>query len=230
VVTKGNVAHYAGQHGVDIAVTVLKPSKPVLKTGSYGHHNAGPSIGYWRKVNGNKPYEEIQQYIRIKRTDHQGYFAVIYPHRPAEAAPEFTAWADGAGVSAEVAGERHIVVCAEKSARYQDGRVTVDGQRAVVRLGKGRTVLALLAGASVSAAGYTLAASGPAAVTVAATGIAGEANLPAAGELRLTLPQANPALTATLVIDGKEQPLTMTWDGNTINLALPGGKSRWTIR
>lgn len=228
---QGNVANYTGQHGVDVAVTVLDPAKPEFTTGEYGHNFIGPTMGFWRKVNGAKPFAEVQHFIRMKRSDHKGYFAVIYPHRPNETAPAFTAWAGGAGVTAEVAGERHVVVCAERAARYQGGGVTVDGQRAVVRIGKERTVLALLQGTSVSAAGCTLAAEGPAAVTVGAGGgMTGEANLSVAGDLRLTLPQANPALKAALLVNGQEQPLAMAWEGATLKLALPKGKSSFAIR
>lgn len=230
VQTQGNRANYAGQHGVDIAVTVLDPVKPEFTTGTYGHTNCGPSLGYWRKMNGDKPYAEVQQYIRLKRTDHQGYFAVIYPHRPNEAVPAFVAWAGGAGVTAEVAGERHVVLCAAQPGRYQDGAVSVDGQRAVVRFGKERTVLVLLDAAAIAAAGYTLAASGPVAVTIGADGITAEANLPAAGTLCLTLPAANPALKATLQSNDHDQPLTMIWEGTTLKLALPKGKSQLAIR
>ena len=89
-------------------------------------------------------------------------------------------------------------------------------------------MLALLDGAAVSAAGYTLAASGPASVMIGATGITAEANLSAGGELRLTLPQANPALQAVLIRDGQEIALPV--QPGTVppsNSHCPRAKTDW---
>jgi len=124
--------------------------------------------------NGRKPFAEIQHFIRVKRTDHKGYFSVLYPHRPDEPVPAFTAWAGGAGTTAVIGSETHTVVCAEQPGSFNDNGVACVGQRALVRQGNNRLLLALLAGRRIEAAGYSLEATGPAAVTVAGNQLSGE--------------------------------------------------------
>jgi hypothetical protein len=189
VTTDANVATFAGQHGVDLAVTMLDPPAPTFTTGEYGHKFiAGNAVPFWRAVNGNKPFEEVQRFIRVKRTDHGGYLAVLYPYRPGEAVPAFTPWGHGAGVQATVGHERHVVICAATPGRHEAGDVALDGQRALVRTSDSARHLVLLAGTRLSAGNVVLAAPGPVAVTIGPAEISGEANLPVAGEVRLSVP------------------------------------------
>jgi hypothetical protein len=225
----GNVVNYPGQYGVDVALTVLDPAKPAFATGSYQHNFIGPTRGYWNKQNPGKPFEEVQHFARIKRSDHGGYFVVIFPHRPNEPAPAFTAWGGGAGTSALVNGERHVVVCAEAPGTYSGNGITLQGQRAVVRDGNGKTVLALLQGTSLKAGNITLTASGPVALTVSRDGISGEANLPAAGPVTLAMPEAH-GLKAALLVDGKEQPLEAKPGPDSLILTLPAGRCKFVVK
>jgi hypothetical protein len=230
VQTRDNTARYTGQHGVDLTVTVLDPAKPTFATGQYGHKFLyGPAAPFWRKMNGNKPFEEIQHFIRLKRTDHRGYFTVLYPHRPDEAPPAFTPWANGAGVTAVVQGERHVVVCADAPGKFAGNGITVEGQRAVVRDGNGRTVLALLQGTLLKAGGHALAADGPAAVTITRDGITGEANFSAPGTLTLSAPEAH-GMKAYLLVDGQEQPLEAKAGNGSLTLTLPAGRCAFVMR
>ncbi|MHB9132993.1 MAG: hypothetical protein ACYDBB_18150 [Armatimonadota bacterium] len=227
----GNTAEYNGQHGVDVTVTMLDPAKPTITTGQYGHEFLGPASQFWNKVNPGKKYQETQHFIRVKRTDHQGYFAVIYPHRLNEATPAFTAWGKGAGVTAIVGDEKHVAICADKPGVYSDGGITLDGQRAVVRTGGNRLVMVLLAGKRLQAGEYEVSAPGPVAVTVEKTGISGEASLASAGKVLLHMAKGFTPGTATLNIDGKERPLMFTWQaGDILTLSLPAGKCRFVVK
>ena len=233
VETRGNVAHYPGQHGVDLTVTMLDPSQPEFTTGKYGHHFlyegfCGP---YFRKVNGpDAKWEEVQHFVRAKRTDHKGYFAVLYPHRAGEVAPAFTAWAGGAGVSATINGEKQIAICAEQAGQYSDGDVSVDGQRALVRDDNGRLVLALLSGTRLQAFGYELCTPGPASIAIEGAQITGEANLLAPGELRLTVPKGIKVSTCRVVTDTGEHQVALVQDGDALGIPLPSGRCRFALR
>ncbi|MHB9024154.1 MAG: hypothetical protein ACYC7E_08255 [Armatimonadota bacterium] len=233
VETNGNVAHYPGQFDMDLTVTMLDPVTPEFATGQYGHDflYQGPIGKFFWQVNGKgTKFEEIQRFIRVKRTDHQGYFAVLYPHRPTEAVPVFTPWGSGAGITAMVNGEQHIAVCAPQPGQYSQGGVSVDGQRALVRSKEGFLLLALLQGTRVQANGYELRSAGSAAVTIEGAKITGEANFAVSGELRLTLPQSSKAMTARVVTDHGEQQAAVTQEGNAIRFALPAGRCRFTLQ
>ncbi|MHB9023577.1 MAG: hypothetical protein ACYC7E_05300 [Armatimonadota bacterium] len=229
VQTQGNVARYAGQHGVDVAVTVLDPPNPAFATGKYSHNFIGPTSSYWAKMNPGKKFEEVQHYIRLKRNDHGGYFAVIYPHRPNEVAPTFTPWARGAGVTAVVGGERQVVICAPQPGDYVDGDIRFSGQRALVRQSAGRLVLALLAGTHLEALGHELRAPGPVAVTIAGKTLTGEANLAAPGMVTLRLPAKSAAATATLLIGEEKKTVEIVKENDALKIALPKGKCRFEI-
>jgi hypothetical protein len=230
VETQGNTVHYPGQFGMDLTVTMLDPVKPEFTTGKYGHNflYEGPSGTFWRKVNGTKPWEEVQHYFRVKRTDHQGYFAVLYPHRPNEAVPVFTPWGNGAGVRATVNGEEHIAVCTLQPGQYAGNGVAVDGQRAVVRRTNGRMVLALLQGTRLAADGIELRSPGPAAITLADKAITGEANLAAPGEI--TIKTAATAKTAVITTDRGEQQATVTAENGILRIALPAGRCTFVLK
>jgi hypothetical protein len=229
VKTEGNVANFPGQLGVDLAVTVLDPPQPQFTTGSYGHKFAYLGGQYWNKVHGGKvPFEETQCFLRLKRTDHEGYFAVLYPHRPEEPAPVFTAWGGGVGVTATVGGEKHVVICAPQAGKYAGEGITLEGQRALVRQGAERTILALLQGTRLAAAGYDLAAPGPVEITAQGKEIAGEANLPAAGEVVLTLPAGTMATVVVITVNGQDQPVTPV-AGQPVRLALPAGRATFRV-
>ncbi|MHB9130711.1 MAG: hypothetical protein ACYDBB_06435 [Armatimonadota bacterium] len=233
VETKGNTAHYPGQFGMDLTVTMLDPVKPDFATGEYGHSflYEGPIGSFFRKVNGPQAkFEEIQRFIRVKRTDHQGYFAVLYPHRPNEAVPVFTPWANGAGVSATVNGEQHVAICADQPGQYGEGDIRLTGQRALVRDGNGQLVIALLAGTRLQAKGYDLQSPGPSAVTIKGAQITGEANFATPGELRLIVPKFGTMTTAQLVTDNGEQQVAVVWEGNTLRIALPAGRCRFVLK
>lgn len=223
--TDGNVATFSGQHGVDLAVTMLNPAVPAFTTGEYGHKFlAGNTVPFWRAVNGKKPFEEVQRYLRVKRTDHNGYFAVLYPYKPGEEVPTFSGWDNGAGVQATIGDERHTVVCAERPGTFKDGGVAFEGQRAMVRQGKDRLVLALLTGQSLQAGGYGLRGPGPTAVTVAGGKVVGEANLTAAGEVFLRFPAAPMVATIVIQTGEKEEKRGLALEDTTARLALPAGR------
>ncbi len=233
VETQGNVAHYTGQLGVDLTVTMLDPAQPEFTTGQYGHNFIYGAFTepFFRKVNGpDAKWEETQHFIRVKRTDHQGYFAVLYPHRVGEPAPNFTPWAGGAGVTATINGEKQIAVCAAQPGQYAEGEVAMEGQRALVREGPGRLVLALLSGTMVKAQGYELRSPGPAAVTVEGAQITGEANLAVAGELVLTVPPGITATSAVVETDTGEQQVQVAQEGNKLGVALPAGRCRFGLK
>jgi hypothetical protein len=227
----GNVAHYTGQHGVDLAVTVLDPATPEFATGSYGHNSTSYlPLEHFKKVNGPEAeFEEIQHFVRLKRTDDKGYFAVLYPHRAGEAPPVFAPWGGGAGVTAAIDGELHTAICAEHPGQFAEGDIALDGQRAVVRRADGRLVLALLSGTRLRAYEHELAASGPAAVTVEDDSVDGEANLPEPGEISLRLPGGITAAEATVTAAGLAHRVALTRDGDAVCLFLPVGKCRFAI-
>jgi hypothetical protein len=225
----GNTARYAGQHGVNLTVTVLDPVKPEFTTGQYGHNFLyGPMANPWKSVNGNKPFEEVQHYLRMKRTDHKGYFTVLFPHLPNEAPPVFTAWAGGAGATAVLNGERHVVICAEKPGKYDANGIALDGQRALIRDGNGQTLLALLAGTSLKAGGHAITAPGPVAVTFGKT-ISGEANFATAGALKLSFPEAH-GLKAYQLVNGEAKPLPATAGTDAMIITLPAGKCQFIVK
>ncbi|OPZ86126.1 MAG: hypothetical protein BWY76_01090 [bacterium ADurb.Bin429] len=226
----GNTVHYVGQHGVDLTMTVLDPAKPRFTTGQYGHAFLyGPMANPWKSVNGNKKFEEVQHFVRMKRTDHKGYFTVLFPHLPDETPPVFTPWANGAGATAVLNGERHVVICADTPGRYDGNGITFDGQRALVRDGNGKTLLALLAGTALKAGGYGIAAPGPLALTVTKTGITGEANLATAGEAQISFPEAHDK-KASLIVEGKEMPLEIMAEPDSLKIKLPKGKSKFILK
>ena len=229
VKTAGNVATFPGQLGVDLAVTVLDPPQPQFATGSYSHNFAYIGGQYWNKVHGGKvPFEETQYFLRLKRTDHQGYFAVLYPHRPEEPAPAFTPWGNGVGVTATIGGEKHVVICATQPGKFSADGITLEGQRALVRQSAARTILALLQGKRLSAAGYELAAPGPVEITVQGKEITGQANLAAPGDVVLTLPAGTAATAAVISINGQEQAVTPV-AGQPLRLTLPAGRVAFKV-
>ncbi len=220
----GNVVNFPGQLGVDLAVTMLDPVQPEFSTGKYSHNFGYIGARYW-KLPG--PFEETQHFMRLKRTDHGGYFAVLYAHRPEEAVPAFTPWGGGAGTTATIGGEKHVVVCAPAAGTYTEGGVTLEGQRALVRQGAGRTLLALLQGRRLAAGGYELAAPGPVQVVAQGNEITGEANLAAAGEMVLTLPEEAGARAIAVTLNGEVQPPHPA--GRTVRIALPAGKATFQV-
>lgn len=220
----GNVATYTGQLGVNLAVTMLDPAKPEFATGKYGHkYLPGGTVAHWQRMNGKKPFEEVQHFIRLKRADHGGYLAVLFPFKPGEAVPTFVPWAGGAGTTAAVADEKHTVVCADQPGSYQDAGVACDGQRALVRESKAQLVLALLSGTRLTAGGYSVTAPGPVALTVAGGKLSGEANLPTGGALAIQCPAAPTTLALTIRTGDKEQKGTAVPDAMTLKLSLPAG-------
>ncbi len=228
--TAGNVATCTGQLGVNLAVTFLDPAKPEFSTGEYSHRFLGGNTSpYWHKVNGAKKFEETQRFIRIKRSDHGGYTAVLYPFKPGEPVPTFAAWAGGAGASAVIAGEKHTVVCAEQPGTFNDAGVACDGQRALVREGKGRLVLALLQGTRLSAGGYSLTGAAPVAVTIADGKISGEANLSVDTTVNIECPAVPTAAGLVVTADGKETKGHAVVDGTTIRLALTAGRCTFRL-
>lgn len=230
VTTAGNVATYKGQLGVDLAVTVLDPASPTFTTGEYSHkYLSGAMAPFWQKVNGTKKFEEIQRYIRIKRADHGGYLAVLYPYKPGEAVPAFTTWADGAGVQATIGDEKHVVICASSAGRHQAGGIAIQGQRALVRLGPKASHLALLAGSRLKASGVAIEAPGPVAITISGKTVTGEANLAAPGELRLSLPAGVSAATARITADGQTRQLAVTASDGAIRFSLPKGRCSFAL-
>jgi hypothetical protein len=233
VETKGNIAHYPGQFGMDLTVTMLDPVKPEFATGKYGHDFPyyGPIGYFWNKQNPGKKFEETQYFIRAKRTDHKGYFTVLYPHRPNEAVPAFTPWANGAGVTATVNGEQHTVICAEQPGKYSGNGIAFDGQRAVVREKDGRLVLALLQGRSLEAKGYSIAANGPATLIIENGSITGEANFAQAGKLLLTIPDMTTVRTTTIVTtDTSVSTEGMIQDGPPLKISLPAGRCAFVVK
>jgi len=167
---------------------VLDPAQPQFATGEYGHKFlAGNTVAYWRQVNGPKPFTEVQRFIRLKRSDHGGYLAVLFPYSAGEQVPTFTAWGAGAGVQATIGDERQTVICAAAPGTFAHDGTALTGQRALVRQGPRTTRLALLAGTRLEAGGVLLEAPGPVAVAVTGTELTGEANLPAPGTVRISV-------------------------------------------
>ncbi len=228
VKTAGNVAHFPGQLGVDLAVTMLDPAQPQITTGSYSHQFGYIGARYWAQVHGaDVPFEETQHFMRVKRADHQGYFAVLYAHRPEEPAPAFTPWGGGAGTTATIGDEKHVVICAPQPGTYAADGITLEGQRALVRQSATRTILALLQGQRLAAAGYELAAPGPVQVTIQGQEITGEANFPVPGEVVLTLPAGMAAAAVVITVDGEDRQITPP--GRTVRIVLPAGKVEFRV-
>jgi hypothetical protein len=154
---------------------------------------------------------------------------VLYPYRAGETAPAFVAWGGGAGVTATVAGEKQTAICAAEPGSFSEGGVAFDGQRALVREGNGRLVLALLAGKRLEAGGCTVRADGPVSITLADGRVGGESGLPQPGEAMLTLPAATPAAAAMIIGAGKESRVALTRDGQTVRLPLPAGRCTFRL-
>ena len=227
----GNRAHYPGQEGVDLTVTVLDPAKPQFATGKYGHTFLyAPVAHFWRPLHPDQKFEEVQHYIRLKRTDRGGYLAVLYPHRPGEVVPEFKPWADGAGVTAGVGGETHTAICASEPGTFTSNGITLEGQRALVRQAGDRRVLALLSGSSLTAGEFGLSGAAPVAVTVEGDRVTGEANLAVAGQVQIVLPDVD-SIGRAVVTAGAEVVVDIMGDWlGAVTLSLPAGRSRFELR
>jgi len=162
---EGARAAYTGQWGVDLDVHIIEPQAPSFQTGQYGHEHL-----YYNHIGGrympDGKFKEYQKFIRLEQPAGKGFFAVLYPHKGAEARPVFNAWGGGAGVSAHIAGVQHVAVMAEKPGRYAEGDVVLVGQRAVVREGADEVVLALLRGSRLRCGEFALSGAAPCELTV----------------------------------------------------------------
>src|SRR5204862_437594 len=113
VETKGNLAHFPGQFGVDLTVTMLDPATPEFATGQYGHQflYEGPIGKFFRKVNGpNAKFAEGPRRVRVRRTDRQGSAAVRPPGGGTGTGPVDSPWGGGVRVGATASGDRHTVI------------------------------------------------------------------------------------------------------------------------
>jgi hypothetical protein len=176
----------------------------------------------WKKVNGNKVFEERQYCARMTQPAGGSYFAILYPRkRDAEPIPTYATWANGQGAKLTLPTETHYALLAPSAVQVKEGDVAMDAAVAVIRKGTARSVLSLISGRSLRLGKLDVQATAPVTVEVTKDGITGETNGPAQ-TIILHLPK-NGAIT----LDG--QPAGTT-SGKTATIAVPAGEHRFVIK
>lgn len=123
---EGQIATYAGQHGVDLDVYVAEPRAftPVSHRVS---HVQGRELGKNYEKKFGKPFKEEQILLRIPGHPGGGFFTVLVPRQAGEPAPAFETVLDGNGVRVTFAdGRVDTVVLATEAGEY-----TVEGKTLV---------------------------------------------------------------------------------------------------
>jgi len=176
----------------------------------------------WKKVNGNKVFEERQICARLTQPVGAGYLALLYPRkRGGEPIPTYAGWANGQGAKVTLPAETHYLLLASQTVQVNDGDIALDAAVAVVRRGAARQSLTLIKGRSARVGKYSVAAEGPVSLTITAGAVSGET----AGDAQ--------TVTVRLPFDG-----TITLDGvvigrtakRTATINIPAGEHTFAIR
>lgn len=176
----------------------------------------------WKKVNGNKVFEERQICARLTQPVGGGYLVILYPRRhDGEPIPAYAAWANGLGAKVTLPTETHYVLLAPQNTAIKDGDLVMNAAVAVVRRGKDRTSINLMQGRTVSVGKVGVDAEAPVSLEIAATGISGDTNGPAQ-TLTLHLPR-----DGKVVLDGVVIGHTRN---KTAVIAIPAGRHTFSLQ
>jgi hypothetical protein len=143
----GNQVHATGQLGVDLELYSVLPTKATYGQWSFEHQNWGG---------------EKQLCVRVTEQESKPFLTLLYPRRPEEPMPVFTALAEGNGVkitTPDIAGSPiDYAFLAVDVVNYHDEQVTFAAPSGYVRLTGNHARLVLNAGGSAGAQGITLTA------------------------------------------------------------------------
>jgi hypothetical protein len=214
-----NLITLKGQHGVDLDVFMAAPAQPEWTTRQDRHEFlAGPSMEYWRAVNGDKPWQETMWNVRTTQPVGQGYLAVLYPRRAEEAGAEYAAFADGAGVQVVTPRGTDRAFLSLKPVQWSGEGASFSGTAGAIRRADAETTLLLAEAGVVSGGGVTLQSAGPASAVVQGQRVFLHTHGPAQ-TLRLILPAG---ASARATHDG--QALALKRDGPAWLIPVTAGE------
>lgn len=121
---QGQLAHYRGQHGVDLHCYVAEPAAFTPQTRTVGHPCGFGFAQHYKQTFG-KDFREDQIQLRIPQASGGGgYFVALVPVKQGEAAPKFETVAGGKAVRVTFTDGRTDTIVLRRDAEP----LTVDGQ------------------------------------------------------------------------------------------------------
>ncbi len=222
VKTDGNTAHFTGQNGVDLDLTVLSPRNVTFERDQWGFRE---QIYVWGW------FEEHQLGIRVQKSGStEDYLTVLYPRAAGQGPAQITRLASDAVQVTHMEGTDVILLSPGKPDAVDTGAVALTGEIAYARqYANGTLRLAVVKGdGSAQAGDYRLAAAVPAAVEITTTAITGESS--AAGKITLALPAdrfAAVKAAGKVTLDGVR--LRADFGDNAVTFAVPEGVHSFAI-
>ena len=124
ITVQGQVAIYAGQHGVDLHCYVAEPARFTPHTRVVGHSAGFAFAKHYRETFG-KPFREDQIQLRIPQASRGGgFFAAIVPVKQGEPTPQFATLAGGRAIRVKFPDRTDTIVM-----RKQPDDLDIDGLR-----------------------------------------------------------------------------------------------------
>jgi hypothetical protein len=163
---QGNRAFLPGQWGVDMDVFIAEPASPPTVIRELAH-NASAIAGQFQALH-KRPFEERQKLLRVLgQPGGGGFCVVVYPRKPNEPKPEFSALPNIPGVKVTLPGQTHWVIASRKEVTFQEKPFTFSGTVAVIKqFGDGLSSVSLLSKGRFQSAKRSLQSPGPAYFTV----------------------------------------------------------------
>jgi hypothetical protein len=160
-------AFLPGQWGVDLDVFIAEPSQARTAVREVAHGNGSIYGGRFSMLH-KRPFEERQKLLRILGQPGGGGFAIlVYPRKPDEPRPEFTALPNIPGVKVTLPNQVHWVIASRKEVTLQEKGFTFVGTVAVIKqFSDGRGSVSLLAGGRFESGKRVLQSPGPAHLTI----------------------------------------------------------------
>ena len=219
--------YFKGQYGIDLDVFFAEPTEFGLHTDEFAHQFLyGGMRQRWEKWQPARgAWQEKQKLLRVKQGPGLGYFTVLYPRLPHEAAPKVSILAEGAGVQIETPSGVHRVFLSAKPINFTAEAVRFEGKVGAIRQAADGLHLTLgPGGGKIAGSGYQLETPGPISVLVEPAGqLSGRSDGPER-PLSLTVP----ANVKHVLIDGER--VNHQAQGNVWQMTLPAGRHQIDVR
>ncbi len=208
---QGRQAHATGQFGVDLEIYVAQPSEPALSQWQWEHKNWGG---------------EKQLCLRVSQPGGQPFLTLLYPRRPTEPLPAFTAVAGGNGVRLVSPGPDqtvdHVFLSPERLG-YSAGGINFEGTVGYVRTSAEGALAVLLAGGKATVQGTTLEAPRPAQMRITEQQVI----LETSGVEQVVRLSGNLPARRQVRLDGK--PMEATIQAGVLSVTIPAGEHQVVV-